>query len=258
MKKLSVLLLILVLLATAVCLTACVKDKSRTEFCYDYKGLFNEYQTAQINEACQKATKKYGVTFLVATTGRTNKRADMSGELFLAAEGLDSHDDYVIILINAKGLNDDYHFDLYTFGRAYSRISADEIDAALYSIYGDFILSNDSGTATDGLVGMVDMLGKKYDGIPLWGNIVIGLIVGLVVAGIVSGSIAKGYSRKRKNETYPLDKYCRLALTGHEDKFLRSVTTVVVINNNSSGGGSHGGGGHSSGGGFGGGHRGGR
>lgn len=257
MKKLLILLLISVLLATAVCLTACVKDKSRTEFLYDYKGIFNEYQTAQINEACQKATKKFGVTFLVATTGRTGKRADMNGEQFLAAQELDEKDDYVIILINAKDLNEDYHFDLYTFGRAYSRISADEIENTLFSIYGDYILSSNSGTAADGVVGMVDKLGKQYDGIPLWGNIVIGLIVGLAVAGIASGCIAKGYSRKRKNETYPLDKYCKLALTGHEDKFQRSVTTVVVINNNSGGGGgSHGGG--FSGGGGGGGHRGGR
>ena len=198
------------------------------------------------------------MTFLVATTGRTGKKADMIGEQFLATEGLDSHDDYVIVIINAKGLNEDYHFDIYTYGRAYSRISADEIDDTLFSIYGDFILSNDSGTAADGVVGMIGKLGKQYDGIPLWGNIVIGIVLGLVVSGIITGCIARSYSRKRKNETYPLDKYCRLIVRDHEDRYQRSVTTVVVINNDSSGGGSSGGGFHSSGGGGGGGHRGGR
>ena len=253
MKKIPIILLVLVLLASAVLLTGCVTDKSRTTYCYDYKGIFNDYQTEQINEACQKATKKYNVTFLVATTGRTGKTADLVGDGFLSREGLSDEDDYVVIIINAKGLNEDYHFDIYTYGRAARRISDDEIDTTLYSIYGDYILSDNSGTAADGVVGLID----KLDGIPLWGNIVIGLIIGLVVAGIVAGGISKGYGRKRKNETYPLDKYCKLSLREHEDKFSRSVTTVTIINNNS-GGGSRGGGGHSSGGGFGGGHRGGR
>ncbi|MBQ4443128.1 MAG: TPM domain-containing protein [Clostridia bacterium] len=259
MKKLPVILLLIVVAVVSVlAFSGCVADKNRTTFLYDEKGLFSAEQVAQINEACAKTTKKYGVTMLVATTNRTNNFADMNGEQFLAAQGLSDKDDYILIIINANGYQDNYHFDLYKYGRAATRLSEGEASDAIWSIYGDYIVSNDSGVAADGVVGMLKMLGKSYDGMPLWLNIVIGVAIGLIVAGVVAARISKGYSRKRKNETYPLDKYCQMALNGHEDKFLRSTTTVVVINNSSGGGRSGGGGSHSSGGGGGGGHAGGR
>lgn len=258
MKKWLTLCIILVLLVCAVALSGCVDDKNRTQYCYDYKGLFSQAQLDDINEACRANSKKYMVTFLVATTNRTGSKADMWGEDFLAQEGLSDKDDYILIIINARDVGVDYHFDIYTYGNAARRLSDREIENAVWSIYADRILTSDSASAASGVVEMLPMLGKSYDGIALWFNIVFGLALGLAISGIVIACIKRHYSRKRKNETYPLDKYCRMNLTGHEDKFMHTYTSVVVINTNSGGG--HGGG-HSGGfggGGGGGGHRGGR
>ena len=256
MRRLSYVLILVLVAAVALVLTACVADKNRTTFLFDYKDIFSEEQEADINEACGAATKKYGVTFLVATCNRTGTKADLWGEDFLRKEGLSERDDYVVVIINAKDVGVDYHFDIYTYGRAVSRVSADEIENAVWSIYADRILTNDSATAASGVVEMVDQLGGYYEGLPVWLTTVVGIALGIVIGVIVIGRISKSYSRMRKNVTYPLDKYCKMNLTGREDQFLRSATTVVVIQNNSSGGGGHGGG--FSGGGGGGGHRGGR
>lgn len=256
-KKLTLLLLAIVLLASVLALSACVKDKGRAQFVYDGKDIFDEAQEAQIGEACQAATKKYNVTFLVATCNRTGTKADQNGEQFLAANGLSEADDYIILILNAKGQNEDYHFDIYTFGNAYRRLSDEEIEDAVWSTYADRILTSDSATAVSGIEGMLPMLGSSYDGIPLWLNVVLGIGIGLAVALGIVIAIAHSYSRKRKNETYPLDKYCNLTLKDREDTYMRSTTTVVVIRSDSGGGG-HSGSGFSSGGGGGGGHRGGR
>jgi len=257
MRKFLLLSLIVLLLVCALSLSACVADKSRTTYCYDYKGLFSPAEIEQIDAACSEATAKYGVTLLVATTDRKSGRAAMNGLELLAREGLSSDDDYIVLIINAEAYGKDYHFDLYKYGRAVRRFSDSEAETAVWSIYADRILTSDSATATSGVVEMMPMIGRAYDGIPLWGNVVIGLVIGLVVAGIIVARISRGYGRKRKNVIYPLDKYCQMALKEDEDKFQRSVTTFVVVNSGSSGGG-HSGGGHSSGGGGGGGHCGGR
>ena len=255
MKKRVVCLLLL--LMVVLLLSACVADRGRTQYLYDYNGLF-EAQYDDINDACAQATKRYHVTFLVATCLREGTRATLNGEQLLRQLGLSDEDDYVVIIVNARGYGDDYHFDIYTYGSAVRRLSDDDIDEAVYSIYADRILTSSSATAASGICEMLPMLGKGYDNIPLWLNIVIGVALGLLISGIIVRNIRRGYGLRRKNETYPLDKYCTMSLTGRDDTYLRSHTTVTVID---SGNGGRGGGGHISGGGGGGGgggHRGGR
>jgi uncharacterized membrane protein YgcG len=258
MKRLPLVLLIIFTLSIVLVLSACVADKSRTQFCHDYEGIFTDAQVAEIDAVCRDATSRYGVTFLVATCHRnvaaTNIKAELIGTDVLRRLGLSQEDDYVIVIINAQAVGKDYHFDIYRYGRAVSRLPERELEKIGFSESGDLILTSDSAQAVRGLRDMMPALGKAYDGIPLWANIVIGLAVGLLVAGLIAWRIARGYSRRRKNVTYPLDKYCQMQLKDHEDKFMRSTTTVVVINNNSGSGSSHGGGSHFSGGGGGAGH----
>jgi len=251
MKKFATLLLAILLSTLVLGLFACA-EKGRTDYVYDDKDLFSAQQEQTLGEACRQASQKYGVTFLVATCNRTGGSADLNRDQLFAREGIDADKDYIVIIINFSGYTDNYHFSIYTSGRANRRLSDSEIDDVVYSDAADrIVLTNDSEIASIAIQDMMVMLGKKYDGIALWLNVVIGIALGLGIAAFVAMHIAKSYSRKRKNDTYPLEKYCQMNLKDHEDTYLRSATTVVVRSDSSGSGGS-GGGGHISGGGGGG------
>lgn len=248
------LLLVAVLACFALGLTGCISDKTRTQYLFDDKGLFDSTQKDTINTACAEATERYNVPIYVATCDRTSSgKAVKWGEDVMNEKGLEG--DTIIIIINATGLNDNYHFDVYTYGYAATRVKDGEVEEILYSSAGDDILKSNSAIATNALVDMVDLCGQAYKGRlagSYLGYIVVMLILITVITVAITLYVKKQYSRQRKNDIYPLDKYCTLNLKDHSDDFVNSVTTYVVIQTSS------GGGGHSSGGGGGGGHRGGR
>ena len=258
-KHLSILsilcLLVLVIACTGV-LSACVKDPGRTTFVYDGMGLFDANQVASLEATAKEVQTKYGIDVFVGTCARYGYSAQYVGDDFRRMYDIEG--DAIIIVINAQGVNSDYHFDIYTYGHAYLRIKDAEVDTLLYSSGGDAILTSDSARAVAGLNDLIPLCGQAYKGriagIPTLAIVVGTILITLVVALVVTLRVRKQYTRKRKNETYPLDKYCRLNLKDRTDTYVRSVTTFVIIDS----GNSSGGGGHSSGGGGGGGHRGGR
>ena len=254
MKKCLPILLLLLLVCT-VALTACVKDKDRTQFVYDRMQLFDEAQVAKLNETAKQVQSQYGVDVFVGTCQRNGTKAQYVGDDFRQLYNIEG--DAIILVVNAQGVGNDYHFDIYTYGLAYLRVKDAEIETLLYSAGGDAILTSDSAYAAGGLADMITMCGRAYKGriagLSMGVCVVIIILIALVAALVVTLRVRRQYTRKRKNETYPLDKYCQLKLKDRSDTYVRSVTTFVIINN-----GSGGGGGHSSGGGGGGGHRGGR
>ena len=258
MKRVVLCVLLLALVLTcSLAFAGCVKDKSRVDYVFDEMELFDQAQLAQINDACVAATRQYNVPIYVATCARTS-----GGQATLIGEGARSRyhldGDAIIIILNATAKNNNYHFDLYTFGNAALRVKDAEIDAILYANAGDDILASSSPVAANALVDMVGQCGRAYSGrIAGFSYVAYGIVafgIALAISLVVAFHIKKQYSRKRKNEIYPLEKYCTLNLKDHNDTFVNSVTTFVIIESNSSSGG----GSHSSGGGGGGGHRGGR
>lgn len=250
-RALLVCILLAMVLCCVLCLASCkATEPDRTSFVYDDMELFDDNQIILINQAAKDAQQKYGLTVLVATCQRSGSKATLNGEQLMSREGLQGN--YTILIINADGLNQNYHFDIYTYGRSARKISDSEVEDILFSIWGDAILTSDSTKAVSGVTHMIDMCGSAYQ--PKWKAVVIAaLIIAVIVTLVVVTRVKRSYSRKRKNDTYPLDKYCRLNLKDRQDVFSHSTTTFVIINSGSSSGG-----GHFSGGGGGGGHRGGR
>lgn len=242
------------------------KDKDRTQFCYDYKGIFTDIQITSINNKCISAQDKYDLSIFVVTCGRSiSGRAEMYGRDFIREISLSVDDDCAVIIINATDYNQNYHFDIYTFGTAENKISEKEIDKIIWSESGDLILTDNSNYATQGACELVDLVGFSYSWLlpkTSWKNICIGsCAISAIIALIVVISIRKSYTRKRKNQTYSIANNSKLALNVKTDNYLRSTTTSVRIRTNdgpSSGGGISFGGRSFGGGGGGAGHRGGR
>jgi len=240
-----------------------------SNYCYDYKGLFNEEQIADINQTCSKIHTKKDVAVIVVTCDRKNSTAEYNGVEFCERENLDPTDNFVVIIINAQTKNneelifrDEYHFDIYTFGDSAWQISDNEINKILYSEGGDKILYSNPIDAYEGVTSLAKLTGTAYTGImpsKLSWPVIVGIAagVGLIVAIIVTVCIKKSYSRKRENQTFSISSNTNLNLIGRQDRYVNSHTTSVVIRSSSSGysGGSRSGGRS---GGFGGGFGGGR
>ena len=258
------------------------KDLDRVQFCYDYWDVFSDEQETDLNTYCKKIQKKTGLTIFVSTCERKERDlddrfyyedsyryyADMTGDEFRHEHDLTFNDNCAVIIINTRKNGQacyDYHFDIYTYGEAYDKISDGEIEAILFSEGGDLILTSTSENAVEGVKGCVKLTGVAYKwlipGVG-WMPVSIGaIVISAIISLIVIVSIRKSYTRERKNQTFSFASNSKLNLSVKNDNYIRSTTTYTRIHTSSGGSGRGFSGGFSggrSGGGGGGGHRGGR
>lgn len=233
-----------------------------SNYCIDYENFFTQSEIDKINDNCKKIAKKKKIAIFVSTTSRNYNLAEMNGIDFCRENQISSTETIVVVILNKNNReNSTFHFDIYTYGKADSKITNNEIDAILYSEAGDVIVSSTSGSEiVESINKVVKDCGTAFSFIlPKSGWLlpcIISMIISVIVSITVVSSIKKSYSRKRENQTYSFSSNSKLELLDKSDKYIRQITTSVIISDNSSG--HHGGGGHSSGGGGGGGHRGGR
>ena len=267
-SKISFIVFGIFYIITMVILIACtVGGSSQSEYLnnanyvYDYENYFTESEQTKINNTCKSVASKSKLAVFVATTKRDYSIAEMNGEEFCYKNNFSVYDTFVVLILNKdNAVNSSYHFDIYTFGKAESKITEHEIDAILYSKYGNEIIGTDKSLVVDGINGTVQKCAVAFSFIlpkTSWvAPCIVALILSALIAFLVNLGVKKSYSRKRANQTYSLRDNGKLNLTNQTDQYVTSTITSVVIRDDSSSG-SHGGG-HSSGGGGGMGHRGGR
>lgn len=258
--RLVAVLSVAVLLALCFGLAGCGAPAMPGKFVSDDFGLFEDSEIARLEEVCKQVYDQYDVVFLVATCERISGRAMLNGDRLCSRLGYDDGDNVIAFIINTSTPIGGYHYDIYTYGRAVSRVHDNEIDAILDDPSVAGILRSDPVSAYYGIMAAARLSGQAFSGRiagPAWWLIiVIALAIGVIIAFVCAAAIKRKYSRNRANATYALDKNTHLSLKEHEDVYTHSHTTFVVLSNHSGGGGH--GGGRSSGGGGGGGHRGGR
>ena len=236
-----------------------VADVSVNTFCYDEMSAFSGEQVGEINAKCKYVQETYGVDVYVATCLRiAGGFASKNGTDFLVEHGIDYDSDLIVLIINmnTSGTSTyNYHFDIYTYGSCYTKLTENEIDHLLFSKAGDDILEGGE-KAFDGTIQMVENLGKAYKFIfsdSYTGILIVCSIIAIIAAFIIIEIIKGKYRKDRFVENYAFDTNSKLDLELNTDTFLRKSVTYVHINTDS---GSGGGGFSGGGGGFG--HRGGR
>lgn len=234
---------------------------NNNSYTYDYENFFGDDEVKSINETCSKIAKKNKLAIFVSTTKRNYSWAEINGDQFRKLNNLSQDETFVVIILNkSTDSNATYHFDIYTYGKAYSRITENEIDAILYSSAGDNILSSNQTEVLDGIKGVAEKCGTAFSFVLPKSSwlvpCIIALILSILIAFFVNKGIKKSYSRKRANQTYSLSSNSKLNLKEQSDIYVTSTITSVVIRDDNHSRSS--GGGFSSGGGSGGGHRGGR
>lgn len=160
-----------------------------------------------------------------------------------------------LVLLTVSYTGGQYYYYLYTYGKAYSRLSNGDVNAILDA---DAVYDNlKGGNIYDGLVAFIDkteirasIFSLKLEYLPTI------ILVSLTIAAICCGIVAARYKMKLKSTNYPLDRFAKLELTEKQDVFTGSFVTKRHINTSSGGSGRSGGG--RSGGGRSGGGRGGR
>ena len=238
-----------------------VAQLSVETFCFDEKSAFLTSQVDSINERCKQVQSNYGVDVYVLTCNREGGSfgavASKIGEDFLAEHGFATSDNLIVLIINMNSIgseNYNYHFDIYTYGECYNKITNKEINKLLYSTAGDNILVG-GDKAYEGVLEMVTNLGKAYKFIytnSVTALLVISLIISLITSLIIISVIKGKYKKERQVNNFAFDSNSKLDLQLSTDTYLRHTVTFVHINRDS------GSGGFSSGGGGGSGHRGGR
>ena len=234
-------------------------DKNVNTFCYDEVGAFSAEQVTQIDQKCKAVQQKYGVNVYVATCERLYGKATKWGEDFLSEHSLSESDDLVVIIINMQCYGEyknNYHFDLYAYGKYYKAVSDNEVKKLLFSKAGDNMLVGGS-TTVEGTLEMTENFAIACTWIysNSWNLVyIIAAIIALVIAIIVVCVVKGKYKKDRFVQNFEFNTNSKLNLEVQADKYSHKTITFVRISSSSSSGG----GGGFSGGGGGGGHLGGR
>lgn len=165
---------------------------------------------------------------------------------------IESDEAAVVLVVRVVGRSADYYYDMYCFGEADGMFSDADVDRILDDP--DVYASLKRGNVQKGAHRFFSLCAEVIEGYyaeidhaeatkPLW-SVVFGAVTGVLVGGGSVLGVVLFYRKKQHGVTYPLDRYAKLSLTHHEDRFVGSfVTRVRVQTNNSSGGGRSGGGG---------------
>ncbi len=248
MKKISIILLVAILL---LALSTSVYANQNSPV-VDTAQIFSANERAAIEDACDRAEEQTNVKFMVVTTEQT-----LYGEDILQDYGYSDEESRVILVITVEPSENFY--DMYTYGKADSKISDLEVDLILDApdVYNE--IKSKSGNVAAGAIAFVEHTADKiltsnwaFSNFSV-GNFVAIAFIALSGAFVVCLLVFLSYKKKKRSESYPLDAYTKLTLTESHDVFLGSFVTKRRIDTSSgggrSGGGSRGGGG---------GHRGGR
>lgn len=252
MRKLGIIFLSMLLILLCAVPTFATKPLPYIPYVLDNGNLFTDEEEALIATDCAKAESETGVRFVIATTTHS-----LWGEDILDHFGLSENADLVILVITLDYRT--YYYDLYTYGKAASKISDREVDLvlddpAVYDNLKSGALLAGSMAFTEKAAGALitpNLSPVNFSASFFFGVVALALLLSFLICVIVFAS----YKRKKRSTGYPLDVYTTLSLTEREDIFTGSYVTKRRISSSSSGGRS-GGGGRSHGGG--GGHRGGR
>lgn len=169
---------------------------------------------------------------------------------------IESGDSAVVLAIYTKGRSADYGYTMYTFGDAYEIFSDRDVDRILddndvfsaikggrrieagatrfFALSGAHVASYYKDQAASASA-------REARRLPMT------ILVGAIAAVLAGGGSVLGvflyYRRRRRGESYPLDRYARLDLTVRHDRFVGSFVTRTRVKSSSSGGGRGGGGG---------------
>lgn len=170
--------------------------------------------------------------------------------------GIGAEESAVVLAIYTKGRSADYGYAMYTLGDAYDVFSERDITSILdddgvfsaikggrqieagalrfFALSAGHVASYYAQEAADGAA-------REARAVPM------AILVGVIAAILAGGGTALGvflfYRRRRRGESYPLDRYARLDLSVRTDRFVGSFVTRTRVKSNSSGGGRSGGGG---------------
>lgn len=248
MKKIFVILTILtVILITALPASASVYAED--SILQDKIDLFSEKQEAEIMSRISHFIEEKDCHMLILTDTIVYRNDYVIRDLL---DSLRSEDLIILTVSLSDGV---YYYDLFTYGKAYQRLSDYDINAILDAdaVYGNI----KSGNVYDGVLAFIDMTDARMSAFSFKAELMPGiLVISLIAALICCGVVVARYKLKIKPTNYPLDKFATLKLTEEKDIFTGSFVTKRRVSSSSSGGG----GGRSGGGGGGrsGGHRGGR
>lgn len=167
---------------------------------------------------------------------------------------IEGDDSAVVLAIYTKGRSADYGYTMYTFGDAYDIFSDRDVDRILddndvYSaIKGGrqieagatrFFALSGAHVAAFYAMEAADGAARAARAVPM--AILVGAIAAVLAGGGASLGVFLYYRRRRRGESYPLDRYARLNLTVSQDRFVGSFVTRARVKSSSSGGGGGGG-----------------
>ena len=239
--------LLICLLVAGVCAVPAWGASDGETLVYDRAGFLTDEEIASLTARARQAEEETGTRFLIATTGSMLWGQDLMSEI-----GRSQSESTVILIVTRGSWDDEYYYDLYTYGKADRKIKDSEANAMLDAVYADI----KGGRLAAGLTMYLDMM---QDALAFnWtAGILLGLIAGVCTGGICVGVVVFRYRSKVRSQIYPLDRYARLDLTERSDSFQGSFVSKTALPR-STGGSGRSGGGRTGGRGGGGGHRGGR
>ena len=235
MRRIFATVILAIVLVSVFSLTAFAAADPLDKIVYDRAGVFTPSEIAEIEAKARELYKNSYASVYVVTDdspyANGYEEEDFISEYDIVGDG--------IILVITDNANRNYN--LYPFGKCYSKIS----DAEYNEILDDSRVYNNikSGRYKEGAIACIEL--AEIACRPNVAGYVIGASVTvIVIVGIFVGCTVYSYKRKMRSEKYPLNRFARLDLNVQRDDFITKFVSVQVIRTNSSSGG----GGRSSGG----------
>lgn len=239
MKRTLMLCLLCLLCAlTAMPALPCFAESASQRYVYDDMNALTNAEEARIEESARALSEAYGIDFYAVVTNQYGYNGDRFRE-----EGRHATRHFALLVIVKNGA---WYYDLYTYGKAYRRISDSEVNTMLDAP--DVYNAIKGGNLCNGILAWQTY---AHDACYMASFIPSALLVGGICGVVSCVIVVLVYNKKMKKTNYPLDKYTSLRVTGGNDVFITSHVTSRTVESSSGGSRSGSGGG-------GGGHRGGR
>lgn len=216
--------------------------ETEIRYVYDDASVFSDDELKTLETELSKSSSGE-VKYTIGTTNKYYYDRDELGDAFCAKHNIIQQDNLVLLIIDVSD-NYETHYDIYTYGNSFNKITDAEIDRILY--HNDVYDNLKSNNFLEGTLAFLKHSKTAYNGhLPMKpGSIVlISVLSGTIVSAIVCAAVFAKYKTKLKSTSYPIDKYAKLNLREKSDIFLGSSVTRVRVQSSSSGHSSRGGGG---------------
>ncbi len=246
MMKRSCLLILLLALLTALCsLPAWATVYAEDSLIIDKADMLTDQEETWLTAKMTRFIEKTDchITFITDTVRYSNDNEPAELDMLVSED---------LVLLTVSYVDGQYYYHLFTYGKAYSRISDSEVDTILDADGVYYNLKN--GNIYEGLSAFIDKAQPRtmFFAIKLE-NVAPLAIVSVIVAIVWCAIVIARYKMKLRPTNYPLDKFAKLRLTEERDIFTgKFVTKRRISSSSGSVGRSGGGGGGRSGGGRGG------